>query len=382
MVRVQVPPEMLSWACKRAGYDVEYFAKSIPQLPSWIQQEKQPTLNQLEKLARATHTPFGYLFLTEPPDEPLPVPDYRTVSGASRRRPSPNLFETIYAMQRRQDWLRESLIEDGIQPLDFVASARLADEPEAAGREMRNALGLRDGWAATVRNWQDAVSELRQLIEGLGVMAVINGVVGNNTHRKLSVEEFRGFALTDPYAPLIFVNGADAKSAQMFTLAHELAHIWLGNGGLSGFNNMRPEGADVEVWCNRAASEFLVPAREFSSYWEQIGQEQTPFEKMARTFKVSPIVAARRALDLNYVELSTFLGFYEDYTGREYRSKSSKSGGNYYNNQNTRVGKLFATRVLRAAREGRISFKEAHNLTGMRDGSFQKYAKFLEGDSS
>ncbi len=382
MVRVQVPPEMLSWACKRAGYDVEYFAKSIPQLTSWIRQEQQPTLNQLEKLARATRTPFGYLFLPEPPDEPLPVSDYRTVSDTSRYRPSPNLLETIHAMQRRQDWLRESLIEDGIQPLDFVASARLADEPEAVGHEMRNALGLGSGWAAKVRTWQGAVSELRQLIETLGVMAVINGVVGNNSHRKLSVEEFRGFALTDPYAPLIFVNGADAKSAQMFTLVHELAHIWLGDGGLSGFDNMQPDGADVEVWCNRAASEFLVPAKEFSTYWEKVWQEQKPFDKMARTFKVSPIVAARRALDLNYVELSTFLDFYEDYTGREYRSSSSKSGGNFYNNQNTRVGKRFATRVLRAAREGRISFKEAHNLTGMRDGSFQKYAKFLDGDSS
>lgn len=285
-------------------------------------------------------------------------------------------------MQRRQDWFRESLIKEGMQPLDFVASARLADEPEAVGREMRNALGLSDGWATNVRTWQGAVCELRQLIEGLGVMAVINGVVGNNTHRKLNVEEFRGFALTDPYAPLIFVNGADTKSTQMFTLMHELAHIWLGNGGLSGFNNMQPDGTDVEVWCNRAASEFLVPAEEFITYREQIRQEQIPFEKMARTFKVSPIVAARRALDLKYIELSTFRGFYEDYTGREYRFSSSLSRGNFYNNQNTRVGKLFAARVLRAAKDGRISFTEAHKLTGMRDGSFQKYAKFLERESS
>ncbi|MYF39406.1 MAG: ImmA/IrrE family metallo-endopeptidase [Rhodothermaceae bacterium] len=381
MVRVQIPPEMLSWACERAGHDVEYFARRIPQLTSWIQQEKQPTLNQLEKLARVTHTPFGYLFLPEPPDEPLPVPDYRTVSGASWHRPSPNLLETIYAMQRRQDWLRESLIEEGMQPLDFVASAHLDDDPESVGHEMRTALGLGDGWAAEVRTWQSAVSTLHQLIEGLGVMAVINGVVGNNTHRKLSVEEFRGFALADPYAPLIFVNGADAKSAQMFTLVHELAHIWLGNGGLSGFKNMQPEGTDVEVWCNRAASEFLVPAKEFSKDWEQIKKEQKPFETMARTFKVSPIVAARRALDLEYIELSTFLSFYEDYTAREYSPNNPSSGGNFYNTQNTRVGRLFATRVLRAAKEGRISFKEACKLTGMRDGSLQRYVKFPDGGS-
>lgn len=114
-------------------------------------------------------------------------------------------------------------------------------------------------------------------------------MVGINTHRKLNVEEFRGFALTDPDAPLIFVNGADTKSTQMFTLMYELAHIWLGNGGLSGFNNMQPDWTDVEVWCNRAASEFLVLAEEFITYCEQIRQEQKPLEKMARTFKVSPL---------------------------------------------------------------------------------------------
>lgn len=132
---------------------------------------------------------------------------------------------------------------------------------------MRRALGLDGGWAADVRTWQDAVSELRRKIERLGVMAVINGVVGNNTHRQLSVEEFRGFALTDPYAPLIFVNGADAKSAQMFTLAHELAHVWLGTEGLSGFPALLPGGSDVEDWCNSAAADLLVPAAELMARW-------------------------------------------------------------------------------------------------------------------
>ena len=235
MTRVPVPPEMLRWACERAGYDVAHFAERMQQLPAWVQRERQPTLKQLAKLAKLTHTPLGYLFLREPPDERLPVPDYRSVAGAARGRPSPDLLDTLYTMQRRQEWLRESLVESDMEPLTFVASARLADEPDAVGREMRRALGLDRRWTAEVRTWQDAVSDLRRAIEKLGVMAVINGVVGNNTHRRLSVEEFRGFALADPYAPLIFVNGADAKSAQMFTLAHELAHIWLGSEGLSGF---------------------------------------------------------------------------------------------------------------------------------------------------
>ncbi|MCY4159464.1 MAG: ImmA/IrrE family metallo-endopeptidase [Bacteroidetes bacterium] len=378
MVRVSVSPEMLTWACERAGYNVEYFAKSLPQLEAWIRQEKRPTFNQLEKLANITHTPFGYLFLKTPPSEILPIPDFRTVSGNSINKPSPNLLDTIYAMQRRQNCLQELLIEDGVAPLAFVSSARLSDKPDLVGQEMRKVLGLHNGWAANIRTWQDAVSELRRLIEELGIIAVINGVVGNNTHRKLNVEEFRGFALTDPYAPLIFVNGADAKSAQIFTLAHELAHIWLGKEGISGFENLLPCGTNVEKWCNQAAAEFLVPTEELSSYWKDAKRMKNPFQKLARIFKVSPIVTARRALDLEFVTRQTFFDFYKNYVEQEHRNSSTSSGGNFYNSQNTRVGKLFAIRALNAAEEGRILFKEAYHLTDLHNGHLEKYVKHLE----
>ena len=377
MIRILVPPEMLRWACERAGYDVAHVAERMPQLQAWVRRERQPTLKQLEKLAKLTHTPLGYLFLPEPPDERLPVPDYRTVAGAAEARPSPDLLDTLYTMQRRQVWLRESLVENEVEPSAFVASARLADEPDAVGREMRRALDLDNAWAAGVRTWQEAVGELRRAIEQLGVMALINGVVGNNTQRRLSVEEFRGFALTDPYAPLIFVNGADAKSAQMFTLAHELAHIWLGIEGLSGFESLLPGGTDVEDWCNRAAAELLAPARELRARWRTVRREASPFEALARTFKVSPVVAARRALDLDLVDRSTFFDFYERYVNREHKGATKSSGGDFYNNQNTRVGELFAIRVLSAAMEGRIGFKKAYDLTGLRGGTFQKYARRL-----
>ena len=376
MTRVPVSPEMLTWACERAGYDVEHFSQKVPQLNSWIKNERHPTLKQLEKLAHITHTPFGYLFLPDPPEETLPVPDYRTVTGTSQNRPSPNLLDTIYAMQHRQDWFREFLIEEGMEPLPFVASARLSDEPENVGHEMRKILGLGNRWAAKIRTWESSVGELRRLIEELGVMAVINGIVGNNTSRRLDVNEFRGFALTDPYAPLIFVNGSDTRSAQMFTLAHELAHIWLGKKGLSGFEMLLPGETDVEKWCNQTASEFLVPTQELHTHWGNVRHEANPFEELARIFKVSPIVAARRVLDLKFVSRNTFFDFYKDYVRRERKKDDAKlGGGDFYKTQNSRVGKLFAIRVLRAAKEGRIQFKEAHDLTGLRGASLQKYVE-------
>lgn len=378
MSHVSVQPAVLRWARERSGIDEGVLKKRVPQLEDWEQRDKQPTLKQLEAFAKATHTPLGFLFLPTPPDDKLPIRDLRTVKDRPSR-PSPNLLDTIYSMQRRQDWWREERADSEAGALEFVGSARLSDDPAAVGQEMRRTVGIADDWAAGVANWEEAVSELRRRIEALGVMSVINGVVGNNTHRKLDVEEFRGFALTDPQAPLVFVNGADAKSAQLFTLAHELAHVWLGpdGEGLSGFEGIFPGDTRVESFCDQAAAEFLVPARELKDRWRAVKGAPDAFEQIARRFKVSPIVAGRRAMDLHLVNRETFFDFYKAYTTRERQRVKRPGGGDFYNNQNTRVGAAFAASVMRAALEGRLSFKEAYDLTGLRGGAFQKYARRL-----
>lgn len=377
---MEVRPEILRWACERSRIDRAELNARFPKLEGWERRDSQPTFKQLEGFAKATHTPIGYFFLPEAPDERLPIEDFRTVRGGVAR-PSADLLDTIYTMQRRQEWLREERRDGEGEPFDFVGSARLSDDPAAVGREMRRLVGLEHGWAAEVKSWTDAVGELRRRVEQLGVIAVVNGVVGNNTSRKLDVEEFRGFALTDPYAPLVFVNGADAKSAQMFTLAHELAHVWLGREGegLSGFDGIFPGDQRVEKFCDSAAAEFLVPASELKQQWPTLKHkgEGDAFERLARHFKVSPIVAGRRAMDLRLVGRDAFFKFYEDYKRRERTRVRSSTGGDFYNTQNTRVGVTFALAVMRAALEGRVSFKEAYDLTGLRGGAFQEYGRRL-----
>jgi Zn-dependent peptidase ImmA (M78 family)/transcriptional regulator with XRE-family HTH domain len=379
MTRVAVKPEMVQWARERARLSVDALTRRFAKLPAWERGEAQPTFRQLEEFAKATHVPFGYLFLPEPPAEPLPIPDFRMLHHRQMDVISPDLRDTIHAMQRRQDWLREERRDSGVSPLDFIGSAALSDDPESIGREMRRTLGFEDGWAGSVRTWEEAVGRLRAAIEALGVMAVINGIVGNNTHRPLDVEEFRGFALSDPYAPLIFVNGADAKSAQMFTLAHELAHLWLGEAGegLSGFPGIFPEGGRVETFCDRAAAECLVPAAELKAAWPEVKRAASPFELLARRFKVSPIVIGRRALDLRLIERQVFFDFYNAYIQRERGKLQATSGGDFYRNQNARVGKLFVTEIVRAAKEGRIGFAQAYELAGLHGGAFQEYARRL-----
>ena len=381
MNRIAVSPNVLRWARDRAGLAVAELEGKFPHLADWEAEKVQPTMKQLEKFAKATRVPFGFMFLPEPPELPLPFADFRTLENRSPQGISPDLMDTIQLMQRRQTWLREERIEAEIETLSFIGSATTSDDPVATGREMRRVVGLDEKWAQRVPNWTAAVGELRNAIENLGIMAVVNGVVGNNTHRKLDMDEFRGFALSDPYAPLIFVNGADAKSAQMFTLAHELAHLWLGDAGegLSGFRGIQPEGGEVETFCDRVAAEFLVPEKEIRGAWPRVAHSETPFEKLAGRFKVSPVVIGRRAMDLRLVDRGEFFYFYNEYTKQE-RFKKLRGvggGGDFYNNQNTRVGRLFASHVIRAAKEGRIGFKEAYDLSGLNGGSFQEYARKL-----
>ncbi len=382
MNRVKVRPALIRWALERAQLNMHDLEHRLPDVSAWQLGEKKPTLKQLENFAKATHVPLGYLFLPDPPDERIPIPDFRTFGGRISR-PSPDLLDTIYIMQRRIAWQREDRIECGIEPLDFVGSARLSDDPEAVGQDMRRVVGIDDDWASNRSTWMESTVELRSAIEHIGVMAVINGVVGNNTHRKLDTEEFRGFTLFDDYSPLIFINGTDARSAQMFTMAHELAHIWLGKEGegLSGYENISPEGTEVETFCDKAAAEFLLPAQQLQAQWGNFSREPQPFRILARRFKVSPIVVGRRAMDLDLVDRESFFTFYRVYIGEEHRkTTNSGNGGDFYNNQNLRVGREFTTNVIRAALEGRLSFREAYNLTGLRGGTFHNYASRLGFD--
>lgn len=376
--RVQIEPKLLRWAQERSRLTEDFLQQKFPSFNLWLNGEEQPTLKQLEKFAARTHTPLGYLFLDEPPEEPLPIPDFRTVKDRSLLRPSPNLLETIYAVQLRQEWMKNFLIEQGEPELNFVGSRTLEDEPEIVATDVRHALDLEAHWSRGLTSWEEALRILIRRIEGAGVMVMINGVVENNPHRPLNVEEFRGFVLCDERAPAIFVNGVDAKAAQMFTLIHELAHLWLGKGGLSDFQELLPSDNAIELFCNKVAAEFLVPAREIKATWTQIKGIDKPFDRLARLFKVSPVVAARRVLDLELISRTTYFSFYNEYKKLAAMRKSRQaSGGNFYLTMSTRLGHRFPAAVYSAAKEGRLNFREAYQLTGLSGKTYDRFGREL-----
>lgn len=378
MTLTMVKPDLIRWARERARLEAGDLETAFPKYRLWESGEASPTMRQLEALARKTFTPLGYFFLPEPPDEELPIPDYRTVHDARREAPSPNLLETIQRMQQRQAWMHDHLVEEGQSPLPFVGSVTLHSDPNTVAASIRATLGLRDGWAQALPSWTDALRTLRLAAEDAGVLVVVNGIVGNDTHRSLDVEEFRGFVLIDPYAPLVFVNGSDAKAAQMFTLAHEIAHVWLGEEAVFDLEGLQPSRHAVERFCNIVAAETLVPEVDLRAVWPQARRDPKPIQAIARRFKVSPLVAARRALDLRLLGRDAFFDFYREYEADEQlRAERAAGGGDFYANQFMRVGRRFGRAVVDAAREGRLPYREAYELTGLRGTTFDRFADEL-----
>lgn len=376
--RVQIQTKLFQWAQERSGLSEEVLCQKFPKYPLWLSGEELPTVKQLEKFAAQTYTPFGYFFLPEPPEERLPIPDFRTVKDRGVARPSPHLLDTIYAVQLRQEWMKGFLMEQGEPALSFIGSRTLKDKPEEVAADIRHTLGLEAHWSRSLNTWEEALRTLVQKIEGVGVLVMINGVVENNTHRPLDVEEFRGFVLCDSHAPLIFLNGTDAKAAQMFTLVHELAHLWLGKGGISDFKELLPSDNAVEIFCNRVAAEFLVPAHEMRTAWKEVKSVGKPFERLARFFKVSPVVAARRVLDLDLINREAYFAFYKNYKqAAAERRASTSGGGNFYLTLGSRLGRRFPAAVYGAAKEGRLQYREAYLLTGLSGSSYDRFGREL-----
>ena len=376
--RVAVSEPVLRWAIDRSGKPVDTLHEKFPHLHEWESGENSPTLRQLEGLAKATFTPLGFFFLKAPPEERLPVPYFRTHSDTSPETPSANLVQSVHTMQLRQAWARDYLTDHGRVPLPLVRCAGIDEPPTVVARRLHEVLGLSDGWAGLMNNWSEALRHLQRAIEAVGVLVVVNGVVDNNNHRKLDPREFRGFVLVDEYAPLVFVNGADAKAAQMFTLAHELAHLAFGQSAVFDLRQMQPARDPIEVACNHVAAEFLVPASEFRQLWMHLGNDADRFLGIARRFKVSQLVAARRALDIGLITRDEFLEFYERNVHREAEQKSD--GGDFWATQRQRVGRAFGSMVVSAAKEGRLAYSEAYRLTGLYGLTFDHFVTVLASE--
>lgn len=365
MIRVPVQPDLLRWARERAGRSREDLSRRFPKIEAWESGDVQPTFRQLEGFAQATRTPFGYLFLTEPPVESVPIPDFRTGFKAQLERPSPDLLDTVHLCQQRQDWYRDFAVAVHEPAPALVASARVGDDVVGTAALMRSALGLDLEERKRLGTWTDALRRFIEQADELGVLVMVSGVVGSNNRRPLDPEEFRGFALADPLAPLVFVNGADTKAAQMFTLAHEIAHIWVGQSAVSDSRVRALPDQATERWCNQVAAELLVPLEVLRSELDAEADLARELNRLARRFKVSTLVVLRRFHDAGALSREELWTAYDEELAR-LRGLSRGSGGNFYLTLGARVSKRFARALVESTLEGRTGFTEAFGMLGVK----------------
>lgn len=372
MNRVAIQPKLLRWACERAGFDRAGLEHRFPHLAAWQDGTGQPTLKQLEAFAKATYTPVGYLFLPEPPVEKIPIPDFRALGNERIEHPSPDLLDTIYVCQQRQEWYRNFARLMGEKPLEFVGATHVQDGIVPTAVRIRKALGFDLNERRQMRTWTDALRHFIEQADNLGILVMCSGVVHNNNYRHLDPKEFRGFAMADDLAPLIFINGADTKAAQMFTLAHELAHIWLGQSAVSDSQPSTVPDEAVERWCNEVAAELLVPIELMRQEYKSDVALAEEVKRLARRFKVSTLVILRRVLDVGGLSQKEFWEAYHAEVDR-LRAIPRASGGNFYLTQAARVSKRFAAALVTSTLEGQTRYNDAFRMLG-----FSKLSTFKE----
>ena len=383
-VRVPVCPEVLKWALDRSGIPRASLARTFPKLPDWESGAAKPTYNQVSALAKAIHVPWAYLFMSKPPSESISIPDLRTFEGPAPTRPSPDLIDTIHACQDRQEWYRDYALSEGFAPLDFVGSAKAGTSPERTAARMREVVGLDVEAQRGCKSLGEAKKLLIAKMEDAGLLVMVTGIVGNNTRRRLDLEEIRGLALADDYAPLVFVNGRDSVSAQIFMLVHGLAHIWIGSSALSNIG-VRTESryCEEETWCSAVAAEFLVPMGALQREHRADAELRPEISRLARGFRVGKPVMLRRLMDARLLDRSSFEEEWRSemkrlkapkkdgkkrQKGESAKVSSGNGGGSFYSALQNRVSRRFASALVCRTLGGETLHREAAELLGVSSG--------------
>ncbi|MEQ2005189.1 MAG: XRE family transcriptional regulator [Limisphaerales bacterium] len=375
-MNTNLEPNVLRWARIRAGLSPEELAKRLGKKVSRVVEWEMDgilSLKQVEALAEKTHTPVGYLFLPKPPVEKLPVKDFRTVSGVATV--SPNLLDVIYHAQRRQEWYRDHLKKAGNEPLPFIGSLRPDTRVETAAEVIRSTLSIGPEISFRASSWEESLELHVEEAEDAGIVVMRSSIVGNATRRAISVSDFRGFALCDKYAPVLFINTADSKAAQLFTLAHELVHLWIGESVVFNLDDSLPPDQSVERYCNSVGAELLIPMAMFRVHWRTQADSYSEVVRLGRQFKVSTLVTARRALDAGFIDQPRFKEIYANEVRRYHRKGA---GGSFYRSAPIRAGRRLTRSLVVSALEGGTSYREAMQLVGVSSiNTFHELAKRL-----
>lgn len=369
-----INPRIISWARERAGLSEDSLAKKLSikdtkKILEWEAGEAKPTFRQAQKIASATNIPFGYLFLIDPPQESLPIPDLRTVGNKHHEELSIEVKDIIKQVIAKQEWYKDYLIKLEAPRLAFIGKFSTKDSINEVVQDIRTTINVE---IPTKGSWEDYYKNLIKGAENARILVMRSGIVGNNTRRKLQVSELRGFAISDDIAPVIFINSSDAPTARLFTFIHELAHLWIGKSGIS---DLSPSHLEEEKFCNSVAGEFLVPKKYFFKLWKPEERLISNLTNISSALHVSKLVVAKRALDCNVIDASTYWAYYHKELNDFRNIKGGQ--GDFNTNAGAKNSRLFSSAVVAEALSGRMLLRDAGNLLGVQPSNIRTYARKL-----
>jgi len=379
-VSVKVEPAVIDWVLRYTS-DLKN-NDVVESLFKWKTGEKTPTFNQVESVSRAVRIPLGYFFLKIPPNEDFPILQYRTIGSKGADEPGRDMVDTLNHMEDVQGWMREYMIDAGYDRLHFVGSCTVRQDRAATVDHVRDVLQISVNWHERITTRTDAFKYFRKKLENIGVLVMMSGIVGNNTRRKLNVEDFRAFTLVDEYAPLIFINANDSDGAKLFSLLHEFAHIIFGMDDVYNDRYGNADGvAAIETLCNFVAAEALVPADSFHREWRRLPDHDMSgkLQALSTSFKCGAVVIARKALDSQYIDKERYKAVVEDAVNQFKNARGKGSGGNYYSNASTRMDNRFLIALDNNVKEGKTQYTDAFRLTRTNGKTFSKLMDEVRG---
>lgn len=333
-----------------SGIAIEDLQVVVKDINLFLSGEKSPTFNQLERIAKTIKVPTGLLAIPKEVDLNTQRLAFRTHKSQEIRRMSPELRDTIIEMQEKQEFLHEQ-----IDTLLSMPTVQVGSSHMTVANLIRKKLDIPTNHLAESKN--NPIGYFRTKISNAGIYVFFNGKIRDNTHRLLDPAEFRGFSLKSDKAPIIFINQRDSKNAQLFTLLHELTHLFADEEGISNELEQQDfEHTHTEALMNRVAAELLVPETLF------VAEQNYDIDELSSKYHVSKHVIARRLLDFKKIDKSKYDKLIRSFT---YTARKKKQrGGNYHNNTSFRVDDTFFRFVYGAMRQDQISYTEAFRLIG------------------
>jgi Zn-dependent peptidase ImmA (M78 family)/transcriptional regulator with XRE-family HTH domain len=371
----RVNHQILSWARETAGFSPDDAAKKLSVSPRSLASieagEKEPSPKQLQNMAEKYRRPLLTFYMPTVPTIATRGQDFRTLPEA----PEPASNALVDALVRdvlvRQELVRSALEEaEEAEPRTFVSSATLVDSPVEVVGAIRETLKFD---RATFRR-QPSVSEafkvLRAAAERAGVFVILQGNLGTH-HSDIDARVFRGFALADKVAPFIVINEKDSRAAWSFTLLHELAHIWLGQTGISGYNG----DIAAERFCDAVASAFLLDAAELAEIDAGTASEDALVDRItdfAGARNLSRKMVAYNLLRSGQITGASYSAL-SDRFDAERKQKTPKGDGgpdeggpDYYVVRKHRVGAGLVGFVERMVQTGVLSTTKAGRVLGVK----------------